>query len=320
MEAQISELGLASDFAGLELNSSATFTISKSTTVITGNVGVVSNGNFSYTGGGHIYGAIDAGSAANLTITGGSSASGGTVDPDAQMTKIVQDAENAATYYAGLAATQTFSSIGSSQTFVGTGGLDVIQVNGDIDIQGGGTLTLSGNSSDQFVIDVNDAGVSGNPPDLTLGGGSSIVLNGISASQVVFNLIGTGTQLSTTGESATSGVFLAADGAISISGGVHDSEFIAGDNLTFSIRCEHHTTDDRAGSGTQRPADGPGRAGLELGLGAANRGHQEAKRRGRRLGVGAQPRVPIVEGAQSTGAPLPKGGSAHEYPRAIPRV
>ena len=233
VSAQISELGTAVDYAGLELSSSNIFTISSGNTSITGNVGLAANGTLNFSGGGVVTGAVDAGTGATVTITGGSVADGGTVEPYAQMSQDITDAQNAATYYAGLTATQTFSSITSAQTITGSGGVDVIQVNGDIDIQGGGNLTLSGNSSDQFVIDVNDTGVAGNPPDLTLGGGSSIVLNGINASQVVFNLIGTGLEVTTNGNSDTNGIFLAANGGITISGGVHDSEFIAGGALTF---------------------------------------------------------------------------------------
>jgi hypothetical protein len=235
MQAQVSELGAAANFAGLELsadssqNSTDEFAISKNTTSITGNVGVAANGYLNYSGGGTITGTIYAGSGATVSISGGSSATGGVVEPYAAMTQIVADAANAATYYAGLTATQTFSSISGSRTFTGTGGLDVIDINGNVDFEKGDALTISGNASDQFVINIDAS----SGEDLQFNGGSSIVLNGVSASQVVFNLIGSGTELSTTGDSDTSAVFLAENGSIDISGGVHDSDFISGGTLTF---------------------------------------------------------------------------------------
>lgn len=239
LHAQVSELGAAANYAGLELssdpgNGSATeFTISSGNTRVYGNIGVASGGYINFGGGGQVSGEIDAGSGATVTITGGSAAAGGTVEPYANMSQIVTSALNAANYYAGLTATQTFSSITASQTISGTGGLNVIDINGDVNLQGGSALTLSGSSSDQFVINVDASGVAGNPADMTLGGGSSIVLNGISASQVVFNLIGSGLELNSNGNSDDNGVFLAATGSITISGGVHNADFIAGRALTF---------------------------------------------------------------------------------------
>ena len=63
------------------LNSSATFTISKSSAVINGDVGVAANGDLEISGGGNVYGTIYAGAGATLNITGGSSGSGGVVQP-----------------------------------------------------------------------------------------------------------------------------------------------------------------------------------------------------------------------------------------------
>lgn len=220
--AQLSELGLAANYAGLEVGSSL-FSISKDTTVVNGNAGVDGNGSLSFTGGGVINGEIDAGSGASLTITGGSTATGGVMQSYASMSQVVQDAQNAAAYYAALTPGQTLSSLGTG-TLTGSGGLDVYQINGDLSLSRS-NLTLSGGANDFFVINITGA--------INLSGGSNILLNGISPDQVVFNLIGTGTKMTTTGESDTNGIFLAENGAINISGGVHDSEFIAGGALTW---------------------------------------------------------------------------------------
>lgn len=225
VQAQFLNLGAAANFAGLELGgSSFTYTISKVTTDITGNVGIAPNGNFNFSGGSIIDGTIYAGAGANLSISGGSSATGGIVQPSTLVTQAIADAQSAASYYAGLTPTQTLAGITSGGTITGSGGLNVFQVTGSINLSNT-VLTLSGGANDIFVFNV-------------LGGNnvlsrSNIELSGISASQVLFNLIGSGTQLTTTGHSNTSGVFLANNGAIDIQGGVHTADFIAGNSLTW---------------------------------------------------------------------------------------
>lgn len=220
--AQVSVLGAAANYAGLEIGSSSTFAISKDTTFITSNVGVGSGGTLNFSGGGEITGEIDAGAGAHLNISGGSTADKGIMSPYAPMASIVQSAQNAAAYYAGLTPGTTLSSLGAG-TITGTGGLDVFQINGNLSLSRS-TLTISGSSTDQFVFNIT-----GNI-NLSV---SSIQLVGISASQVVFNLLGSGTVVTTSGDSNTSGIFLAQNGAMDIKGGTHNSEFIAGGNLTF---------------------------------------------------------------------------------------
>lgn len=221
VRAQLINIGAAANYAGLSLTTSE-FLISKSSTVVTGNLGIADNGYLNFTGGAVINGEIDAGAGANLYITGGSGATGGIVQPASLVDTAITDANSAALYYAGLTATQTLSSI-SGGTFAGTGGLNVIDVTGDVSLSRT-NLTLTGTSSDTFVFNIDGA--------FNLSR-SSVVLNGINPDQVLFNLIGTGTKMVTTGESNTAGIFLAQNGSIDIQGGVHDSDFIAGNTLTW---------------------------------------------------------------------------------------
>lgn len=224
-QAQFLNLGAAANFAGLEMGGSTfTYTISKVTTDITGNVGIAPNGNFNFSGGSIIDGTIHAGAGATLSISGGSSATGGIVQPSSVVTQAITDAHTAASYYAGLAPTQTLASITSGGTFTGNGGLNVYSVTGSLSLSNT-TLTLSGGANDIFVFNIY-----GGANTLSV---SNIALSGISASQVLFNLIGSGTQLTTTGHSNTAGVFLAENGAIDIQGGIHTANFIAGNSLTW---------------------------------------------------------------------------------------
>ncbi|MBI2514305.1 MAG: DUF3494 domain-containing protein [Opitutae bacterium] len=222
--AQFIDLGAAANFAGLEMGgSSFTYTISKVTTEITGNVGIGPNGNFDFSGGSVIDGTIYAGAGATLSISGGSGATGGIVQPSSLVTQAIADSHTAASYYAGLTPTQNLTSI-TGGTFTGNGGLNVYSVSGSLAIANT-TLTLSGTASDTFVFNIYGGGNNLSRAD--------IVLDGISASQVLFNLIGSGAQLTTTGHSNTQGIFLAENGAIDIQGGTHTSDFIAGSSLTW---------------------------------------------------------------------------------------
>lgn len=228
--AQVSDLGLATNYSCLELGSGSqdAFQVSQGSTSISGNVGVAGGGTFNYSGGGTISGELVAGSNATLSITGGDNIQSGTVAPYSQMSQVVSDAQSAASTYQGLSADHTYGSITGSTTLNGNGGLEVIDINGGINLGSGQSLTISGNASDSFVINVT-GGIDLSQADITL--------CGVSADQVVFNLIGTGDAdhsgnvMQTTGGSDTSGIFLAENGAIDIQGGTHASEFIAGGAL-----------------------------------------------------------------------------------------
>jgi len=225
--AQLISLGQAANFAGLEMGTGTNgFTISSGNTRITGNVGVAANGNLNDSGGAQITGTIDAGAGASVVISGGSAASGGTVQPYAQMAQAISDAGTAASFYAGLTPTQTISTLNNNTGTITVGsGVSVFDVTGSLSLSAQ-NLTLAGNSNSTLVFDIHGGNNS-------MQGTSSIILNGISADQVLFNLIGTGVQFITGGNSVTEGIFLAENGAISISGGTHVSDFIAGGSLTF---------------------------------------------------------------------------------------
>lgn len=249
VHAQMINLGAASGFVGLDLSTSA-FQISKSTTVVTGNLGVVTNGNFSFSGGGTVNGTLYAGYGASITDSGGSTITGGIVQPTTSggtslANQAATDALSAANYYGGLSANLTLSTLtgttnsgapvgsgqlqvtsnsgSSTETISSTGGLQVIDITGNLYVQNS-TLVLSGNSSSTYVFNIDGEF------DLSR---TTMQLQGISADQVLFNLIGTGAKVVTSGDSGTDGIFLAANGSIDIQGGTHDSDFIAGNSLTF---------------------------------------------------------------------------------------
>jgi hypothetical protein len=222
--AQLSELGTAADYAGLVLDPGSAFVISKSSTVVTGNVGLGdASASLNFSGGAVITGNLDdAGPSSNTSISGGSGFTGTLTYNNGSLSQAVQAAQNAASYYGGLSPTQTLSTI-TGGTLSGNGGLNVIDVTGGISLSRT-TLTISGGAGDNFVINVT-GGMNLSRSDISL--------CGVSPGQVVFNLIGGGTVLTTSGDSNTAGIFLAENGAINLSGGTHDSEFISGGDLTW---------------------------------------------------------------------------------------
>jgi len=185
--------------------------------VVNGNVAVGADGTFQADGGGQIDGTVYA--ASNATTSSSDTITGGIVVNNTIVSNAVAGAEALESFVAMQTATQTFtSSITNPTAITGDGGLNVIDVNGNIQLSGG-TLTLSGGPNDLFVFDVTG--------NMAFSGGTQIVLNGINPNQVLFDILGTGWALQTSSSSnAVEGIFLAPNGGIQINGGTDNAEFI----------------------------------------------------------------------------------------------
>ena len=125
---------------------------------------------------------------------------------------------------AALTPTQTFGDITGNQTITGNGGKNVISVS-SIQLNGSSTLTLSGTSSDTFVVNVSGK--------LALTGTSSIQLNGVAPNNVLFNVTGSGQDVAFTGKSQGNGLFLAPNRAVSVTGATIDGGIYAGGNIAI---------------------------------------------------------------------------------------
>jgi hypothetical protein len=131
-----------------------------------------------------------------------------------------------ATTAGSLTPTQTFSSSPATETIVGKGGQNVIEVTNNVHLSGGNTLTISGGPSETFIFNIANG--------LQLDGGSNIVLSGVMPSQFLFYFPGSASwEVQTSGNANTAGTFLAPYGGIQINGGVHNAEFISGMRLSF---------------------------------------------------------------------------------------
>jgi hypothetical protein len=128
-----------------------------------------------------------------------------------------------------LPSNSQLASISSSMTLTGSGGMNVIQVTGDINLTGGSTLTLSGSTTDIFVINVlGKITVAGN--------GAILVTGGVPAKNVIFNNIGTGNEIVLSGNGAVAGTFLATQRGAQVSGnGQMQGAIIAGGGLNTKL-------------------------------------------------------------------------------------
>ncbi|HAR41190.1 MAG TPA: hypothetical protein DCS07_00920 [Bdellovibrionales bacterium] len=127
-----------------------------------------------------------------------------------------------------LAPTQSFSSISSSMAINGNGKLNVISVGGDVSLNSQTALVLNGSASDVFVI--NLAGT------INIQGHGSIVLSGgVLAKNVAFNALGTGAPLSLNGGGAINGTFIGMSRSASVGGnGTLNGSLYAGGLINIS--------------------------------------------------------------------------------------
>jgi hypothetical protein len=172
-------LGAAGNFAVLGLDDSTSGTaINASNVTINGNVGVSHLSTLSNMAPSTINGNVyfqDTGS-----VSGPGTFNGSLIQQS--MTQAVADAFAANTGNAALTPTQTFSGdLTSAKTFTGSGGLNVINISGGINLNNA-NLTLSGGKNDIFVVNV-----SGN---LSLTGTASLLVSGTPISNVLYNFTG----------------------------------------------------------------------------------------------------------------------------------
>ncbi len=162
--------------------------------------GVVINGNADY---GYLNG--------TPTITGTSTQQ---TNP-AFWSALQADLTNASAAASALTAGQTFGNITTSETFNSYDGTSVFDLGG-LNLSGG-SLTLHGNTTDQFVINIGSGG-------LSLGGGAAIHLDGVDPGNVLFNVTGNNTNFNV-GAASMQGIFLGADTNV---------RMILGDGLTLN--------------------------------------------------------------------------------------
>jgi Ice-binding-like len=158
-------------------------TIDASLVTITGNVGVSDMSTLKNAAPSKVIGDVYV--AAGGTVNNSGTITGTIFTHSANFPQAVTDAFAANTAGAALMATQTFtaSSINTAgKTITGNGGLNVIDITGDINLNNH-NITLSGGASDIFVVNVTG--------NLDLVGTASLVLTGgLSTGNVLYNFTG----------------------------------------------------------------------------------------------------------------------------------
>jgi PEP-CTERM motif len=172
-------LGQAGNYAVLGLDTVSLGTdINASNVTVTGNVGVSHLSTLQVMAPSTIIGNVyyqDAGS-----VTGPGTVTGSLIQQS--MTQAVLDALNANTQNAMLAPNTTINGdVTSAKTFTGSGGLNVIDINGNINLNNA-NITLVGTPSDVFVINVTG--------DLDLVGTASLLTSGVPNANVLYNFTG----------------------------------------------------------------------------------------------------------------------------------
>lgn len=111
----------------------------------------------------------------------------------------VQAAQDAA---AAVANSGIYSGLSTATTITGANGLNVVDINGNINLNNA-NLTLSGSSSQYFIINVTG--------NMTLTGSASLLLSGgLSASHVLYNFEGSKATIDTHVNDTVNGILLAA--------------------------------------------------------------------------------------------------------------
>ncbi|WP_165220715.1 ice-binding family protein [Aquisphaera insulae] len=209
-------LGAAAHFAILGLQGTPITSVS----TIVGNVGVSPGGSLWNPTGSTVTGNVTLSAAGQMSGTG-KVLGAVTVDP-AAVCVATSAALNASTQYACLPAGQTFGSIVQATTVAGRGGVNVVNVNGNIS----SSLTLSGTSADIFIVNV-----SGN---LTLTGGSGLKLaGGVTPNHVVYNFTASRSTLTIVSPGVTAGTLLAPHGQVILTGTCNGAVIAGGSSVSL---------------------------------------------------------------------------------------
>ena len=198
--------------------------------VVAGNIGVTgSGGSVEVQGAAGVAGIVghEPGSTVTCTPAGDcpSKILGGIVSQD--MSGPEADLRAASAAFAAMAPTQTYGNLTNATSIGGNGCINVIQINGEIDLNGTTTISLTGTVDDYFVINVTG--------DFLTSGNAEVVLDGLDPSQVIFNLVTPGATVELGGDSGGNFTILNPDGSIYLHGnsGGRGAYYAGATELTF---------------------------------------------------------------------------------------
>lgn len=203
--------------APVDLGSAAGFTvlglpgthINNSLVTITGNEGIAADGTLTNMAPSTVTGNVY--QAAAGQYSGPGSIGGSLLTDPTFLAQAVADALIASSAAKGLSPTQTLSTVSTPLTLTGNGGVNVIDITGDLK----NSLTLTGSAADYFIVNVSGT--------LTFGGNAALALaGGVTADHVLYNFTGAGGGTITSHVGNTFyGTLLAPDYSFNLDGSFH---------------------------------------------------------------------------------------------------
>jgi hypothetical protein len=208
-------LGTAGNYAVLGL---AKTKINNSLVTVYGNEGVSSGGSLSNAAPSEITGNVY--QYASGEYSGPGKLDGALLTNATLLNQNDADALAASTAAAHLKATQTFGSISSATTITGNGGLNVININGNITLGSSNSLILQGSASDVFIVNVTGT--------LSINGSAQLTLaGGVTSNHILYNFTASSGSISSQVGNVWYGTILAPNLSYSLDG-VYYGELIAG--------------------------------------------------------------------------------------------
>ena len=188
---------------------------------IFGNVGA--RGDLQLAAGAKIHGNANGG---NITLGAGASVKGSqTKLSETTWQGLYNDISNASNIAAGMNGLN-FSSITETKVFKAYDTTSVFNIDGELNLDSGETLTLSGDADSMAVVNISS--------NFMLGSGAAILLDGFLADNVLFNFTGNGhTEYVAFGGSELSGTFIGADMFFQMGDGaiLNNTRFLMGGSI-----------------------------------------------------------------------------------------
>jgi hypothetical protein len=222
--------------AGFSDGSTSTNNTLTGPSFVQGNIGIGPNGTFHWTDGtidGSIYmydgpGSFKMSGPAHFAQMG----EGVNYNQGAILSPAFTDYQNLSDAACGETPTPAYASItnvslngNQSMTITGAPGQKVVLSLQNFSLNGNSTFTLQGTATTSFIINV--------ARNFSLTGNSQILLAGVPPKNVLFNIRGTGSDVALTGNSSMSGILLALNRRVSVSGGTVYGRVIGGQvNIT----------------------------------------------------------------------------------------
>jgi hypothetical protein len=222
-------LGRAAEFGAMSVGANP-LTLEGAAFASGGNIGVGPLGQLEFKGAAGTVGYVK--HHFGTTVTNGAAALGGVIETD--VSGAAADLVAASNAFAAMAPTQVYGALTGSTTISGNGCINVINIMGDIDLNGADEVRLQGTSEDYYVINVFGR--------IRTNGNGDIVLDGMDPSHVLFNIRAPGADVLLQGDSGGNGTILNLQGRIFLNGntGGTGAYYVGGGDLYFLGNADYH--------------------------------------------------------------------------------